>query len=210
MGRSIYCSTCKKEKEIGRDNESRCKKCKSNAGKEKRALKRQQAGLNPIGFGRKAECCKCNNIKENRSLGYCNACNRIRENQFRIRAGKTKNHRTGKCKCGNEIAKYSNYLCTKCATKWRKEYFLKNPDKKIIQKRADEKRRYSTIDSYKIFARQTVRNALRRRIIEKLPCEICGAIESEAHHDDYLKPLDVRWLCRDHHVEHHNEINSEN
>ena len=35
--------------------------------------------------------------------------------------------------------------------------------------------------------------------IQKKPCEVCGKIDAVAHHDDYLKPLDVRWLCRTHH-----------
>lgn len=204
--RSIYCSTCKVEKESGRENESRCKKCKSDAYKANRMQKRANVGLRTYGSGRKEECSKCGKIKENRKFGYCNSCNRERENAYRIRTGKTKNHRTGKCKCGNDFAPYSNYLCSKCVSSWRRNYFLKNPDKKIIQKRADDKRRYSTTDSFKIFARQTIRNALRRGIIKKAPCEICGDEKSEAHHDDYMKPLEVRWLCRKHHVEHHNII----
>jgi hypothetical protein len=27
------------------------------------------------------------------------------------------------------------------------------------------------------------------------PCEVCGATKVHAHHDDYSRPLDVRWLC---------------
>jgi len=43
-------------------------------------------------------------------------------------------------------------------------------------------------------------------------CEVCGREHSpadghegyvDAHHDDYSKPLDVRWLCREHHREVH-------
>jgi hypothetical protein len=31
------------------------------------------------------------------------------------------------------------------------------------------------------------------------PCEICD-VPGEAHHEDYSRPLDVRWLCRMHHM----------
>ncbi len=35
------------------------------------------------------------------------------------------------------------------------------------------------------------------------PCEKCGSREVEMHHDDYSKPLEVRWLCRPHHLAYH-------
>ncbi len=47
-------------------------------------------------------------------------------------------------------------------------------------------------------------NALRDKKIIPLPCEACGAIPAQGHHDDYSKPFDVRWLCVKHHNEHHN------
>lgn len=37
------------------------------------------------------------------------------------------------------------------------------------------------------------------------PCEICGDAKAVAHHDDYDKPLDVRWLCQAHHKQWHAE-----
>jgi len=45
-------------------------------------------------------------------------------------------------------------------------------------------------------AHATVQNARDRGDLVKKPCSECGDSNSEAHHDDYDKPLDVRWLCR--------------
>ena len=53
------------------------------------------------------------------------------------------------------------------------------------------------------WAHIALRNGLRRGLIAKRPCSICGAAEAEAHHPDYSKPLQVVWLCRKHHKAHH-------
>jgi hypothetical protein len=43
------------------------------------------------------------------------------------------------------------------------------------------------------------------------PCEVCGATKNqdgsgiEGHHDDYSRPLKVRWLCEEHHIQWHRE-----
>lgn len=48
-----------------------------------------------------------------------------------------------------------------------------------------------------------VERAIERGILKKQPCEVCSNPKASAHHDDYAKPLDVRWLCRKHHFEWH-------
>lgn len=53
-------------------------------------------------------------------------------------------------------------------------------------------------------ARNATQGALRRGALVRQACEVCGSDSAEAHHDDYDRPLDVRWLCRAHHAAHHN------
>jgi len=51
-----------------------------------------------------------------------------------------------------------------------------------------------------------VNNAIRNNKLFRDPCEICGATKNiHAHHDDYAKPLNVRWLCPVHHSQWHKE-----
>ena len=55
-------------------------------------------------------------------------------------------------------------------------------------------------------AQGLVSKAIQSGKLARFPCEICGLEETEAHHDDYSKPLDVRFLCVRHHNEHHVEM----
>lgn len=49
-----------------------------------------------------------------------------------------------------------------------------------------------------------------RHIARPETCEQCGARPEydrlQGHHDDYTKPLDVRWLCRSCHGRHHGAL----
>lgn len=48
-------------------------------------------------------------------------------------------------------------------------------------------------------AHKAVEKALRNGKLERQPCE-CGCDRKvQAHHDDYFKPLEVRWLCHEAH-----------
>jgi hypothetical protein len=58
----------------------------------------------------------------------------------------------------------------------------------------------------KIRAGDAVRRALKLGRLARLPCLVCGADERiHAHHPDYAKPLDVMWLCEEHHRQWHRE-----
>jgi len=36
----------------------------------------------------------------------------------------------------------------------------------------------------------------RRGKLKPQPCETCGIADVQKHHEDYARPLDVRWFCR--------------
>jgi hypothetical protein len=42
-------------------------------------------------------------------------------------------------------------------------------------------------------------SALKRGLVQREPCEVCGAEPADAHHSDYSRPLAVTYLCRRHH-----------
>lgn len=84
--------------------------------------------------------------------------------------------KSSKCKrCSNKLNTGNN----------RKEYFKK----------------YQKENGYKIKAHWDANYYIRNR----KPCEICGNKKAVKHHDDYNKPLKIRWLCYRCHVGVHRE-----
>jgi hypothetical protein len=55
----------------------------------------------------------------------------------------------------------------------------------------------------KAVAKNAVKTAITVGKLSPKPCEVCGAAKADAHHDDYAKKLEVRWLCRLHHNQWH-------
>lgn len=64
-------------------------------------------------------------------------------------------------------------------------------------------RSYRKSNAAKYKAHCMVNNAIRDGKLLKESCEICDDENVHAHHDDYLKPLEVRWLCPAHHHQWH-------
>jgi len=55
-------------------------------------------------------------------------------------------------------------------------------------------------------ATRMVGSAVRDGRLFREPCEECGTEKNVVgHHDDYLKPLNVRWMCQAHHLQWHRD-----
>ena len=77
----------------------------------------------------------------------------------------------------------------------------KRPERK--RKNREYIRRMKKKNPERFLACNKVSNAIRDGRLEREPCVICGESNTEAHHEDYSKPLDVVWLCRKHHLAIH-------
>lgn len=93
--------------------------------------------------------------------------------------------------------------------KWRDE----NPERAAIKMRnwrsENKEKSIAHVNQYKksnpekAKAHSIVKKAIRKKELMRMPCEVCGNIKSQAHHENYNRPLDVNWLCQKHHSERH-------
>ena len=134
-------------------------------------------------------------IKDGSTLYQCGVCK-----EFKPYEDFYKNKRTilgitpecKKCHCkecvrtrDKDAKREKNRMYMKYAREADPEKFRERENKRKREK--DEK----------YIARRELNNAVKRGDVEKPECcEECGQkVRLTAHHDDYSKPLDVKWLC---------------
>ena len=128
------------------------------------------------------KCFKCGEVKplsefykhKQMGDGHLNKCKTCTKKD-------TSNHRENNL---DKIRAYDRARGCRQNKEYRDEYRRKYPNK------------------YK--AHTIVSNAIRDKKLFRKPCEICETdAKNHAHHDDYLEPLNVRWLCAAHHHQWH-------
>lgn len=84
-----------------------------------------------------------------------------------------------------------------------RKYHQEHPEvaKKALKKWAKK-------NSHKISAHRKVYYALKIGKLKRKKC-YCGKV-AQAHHEDYSKPLDVKWLCDLHHKARHIKLRCKN
>ena len=145
-------------------------------------------------------CSRCGESKPTRSFykharsvdglrGQCKDCERSyqqTENGRAVRVAANARYRAtsrGRAKCAATALRYKTTIKERGATR----YYDRFPER--------------------IRAVNALNHAIRAdRMMREPRCSTCGKIaRTDAHHDDYSKPLDVRWLCRSCHLNHHNQ-----
>jgi ribosomal protein S27AE len=119
-------------------------------------------------------------------------------------------------RCRECFAKYYEANKERIRTRQRKawkEFSIANSEKlrekgkamysQSKEQRAEYRKAYKKEFAPKVHAKSLVKSKITKGEIMKQPCEKCGEVKVDAHHDDYAKPLDVRWLCRRHHMAWH-------
>lgn len=125
------------------------------------------------------------------------------------------------CACGTRGAEsfysYNRTLCKACVKdREHKRYRAKraeiaaydrnrNATAKRRKSQVERSLRHNAVHPERKKARQAVNHAIQAGRLERQPCEVCGNPKAQGHHDDYSKPLQVRWLCHVHHREVHGQ-----
>lgn len=95
-------------------------------------------------------------------------------------------------KCGKP-RRTGGSRCLECHAKWMRDWRQHHP--------------LTPEQKFKSNARSYANVYQRRGKLKPQPCEVCGS-PAQKHHDDYARPLDVHWLCRQHHLSVHRSLSA--
>ena len=109
----------------------------------------------------------------------------------------------------DHLGKRKDFQCPKCWQAYKKAwrvqrqaqgfksdaYYWSPEKRKAWESRPEQK--------IKRAANQAIQQRVFNGTLKRKPCEKCQKPKAQAHHDDYSKPLEVRWLCAACHSAHH-------
>src|SRR5262245_42990344 len=113
----------------------------------------------------------------------------------------------GECKKCKHAAYMRGWYQRKTAEERRRWTALRDKERVRAADRARHQRMSGQLEyELRRQAGKILNDAIKRGDIVRKPCEVCGSTQRvDGHHDDYQKPLEVRWLCPMCHAAEHNK-----
>lgn len=158
-------------------------------------------------------CTKCKQEEAAKSSSWCKKClseykkehYKRNKSKYLDKAKRQRESDPDKVKAYNK--KY--YRDNKEAIKLKQKEYSRTEAGRQAAKKAATNYRKSEQYSLKQNARKKVLRAVKSgRLVKPITCDVCKQEkELEAHHEDYNKPLEVDWLCKECHenIHHLNE-----
>ena len=117
--------------------------------------------------------------------------------------------------CGAIKERKDGGYCDSCKrenARNRRQYLKESNPDFYVQERLKRGEKYRTDAEFRFkeSVRRLTWHAIKAGKLVSQACEVCGKKKVDAHHEDYMKPFDVRWLCRKHHLARHAELNQLN
>lgn len=167
-----------------------CKKCHRKRARDRINLSRNQC-IDEEGCRARIRWLKW---RDSKPRHLCTGCLRFRSSsQFNY------GHRCRSCDVLKAQKWYEKNLARR--KKWKRGYERKKTvEDPLFRQR---KRYHNEKFPKRRKARTKLSNSLRDGKIVRRPCQECGSKNSHAHHYDYSRPLDVVWLCTEHHWKAH-------
>jgi hypothetical protein len=132
-------------------------------------------------------------------MKVCSKCKKTKELEAFYRNQRSKDGLASYCKdCDRLICRASRAAHLEAHRAVDKAYYERHKER-IRARHTAHRIKYKDRHA----AHKLVFRALAKGILTKQPCEMCGSLTVQAHHDDYGKPLEVRWLCLSHHMRLH-------
>src|SRR3990167_6059463 len=135
-----------------------------------------RTGRPALPFSHTRPCPMCKSVQIGKRRDYCADCNRKKSAESR-----------------------------RLHPEWFKRFRQTEKHREYVA-RLNKVRRADPVARAKNRARNLIAMRIHRGKMVRAPCESCGTLKAHAHHNDYTKALQIKWLCRSCHLtEHHGD-----
>jgi len=134
-------------------------------------------------------------------MKLCNSCETKKSrSEFGVRKA-SNDGLTAKCKMCQRV--YDKARNGHDHRKLAREIYAQTEEGRLSSNKA--KAEYRKRNPNKAKAHAKVSYEVRIGRLCRMPCEKCKKESAHAHHDDYDRPLNIRWLCDYHHNKWHKQ-----